>query len=353
MLASFATEAISEPKKASDVIKKTHILNLFDNPLPAFEKKLAKTKVVDLTEEEKEKIKINKLIEGGSYVSNDPKANITTADKTPSVRINPEAPGAFKVAALASQQGDMKTARAYSRQFVRYMRNLSFEVRKLTNLIGEALVEEDVIDEEEWVGAEQYMSIQFAHGRKDEAVPFKPEHKEAMKRVVPDPNNKAEIYYFFSLSSKWAREMSPDVERLWRIAKKDPRLKMVALSLGPSDPKWVEEYRRYTGLTIPIVDGEAAAKSLRIGFVPSIVVVSPTKNTSYLKTGQQSFERLYEFVRTVQGLSPEMTPEIAKLKTFPIGEKESGRANYTASNRLHKISAPENAWSASEGLQTF
>ena len=57
---------------------------------------------------------------------------------------------ALPVPALEDQ--DQETAEAYADQFVRYMINLMFEVRALTQTIGEALVAEGVLSEDSWVG---------------------------------------------------------------------------------------------------------------------------------------------------------------------------------------------------------
>ena len=126
---------------------------------------------------------------------------------------------------------------------------------------------------------------------------------------------------------------------------------MVGLVLGPADKEWLEEYKRYTGLTMPIMDGAETAKALRIAFVPSIVVVSPSNNTSYLKTGQQSFERLYEFVRRVQGVSTEMPEGVKQLMQVSIGEKEEKRKTgrpllWDKDAKYVRAKAPKYAWGA-------
>lgn len=257
-----------------------------------------------------------------AFVTADPTSHITPPDENAKVRINPEAPGPFIAMADAYQKGDITNAKLYARQFVRYLSDLMFQVRAITQLIGEAMVAEGTIDEEDWVGVEQYLDYEMALARQETASPIKITHEEAMKRIAADPKGEAEIYYFFTLNCSWCRKMAPDVERLWRVAKSDPRLKMVALTLGPTEKEWIGTYRDYTGLTVPIFNGQELAKTFRVRFVPAVVIAAPNTKALYLKTGQQSFERLYDFVRTVQGHSGKITPAIQKLMETPIGRLE-------------------------------
>lgn len=256
------------------------------------------------------------------FVGDDPTEHILPPDEDVPLRFNKDAPSSFVAMAKAHVDGDHETARAYARQFVRYQKNLLFEVRELTKLIGAALVEEGVIDEEEWDGVEQYLEWEFAQSRNDSGAVLKATHEDALSRITPDPEHKAEIYYFFTINSSWARLMAPDVERLWRVAQSDPNIKMVALSLGPLPEAWVESYRQYTGLTIPIYDGTELAKAFDVAFTPALVVVSPSSKTAYRKTGQQSFQHMYEFVRTVQGAPTDISPQLASVLNQPIGEVE-------------------------------
>lgn len=267
------------------------------------------------------------------FVSSDPSSHILPPDQNAKVRINPEAPGPFIAMADAFQRGDDVEAKAYARQFVRYLVDLMFQVKAITNLIGEAMVEEGTIEEDSWVGVEQYLDVELAEARSAVNSQVRPTHEEALKRIKADVKGEAEIYYFFSLSSSYARKMAPDVERLWQIAKKDPSLKMVALSLSPESNEYVSAYRRYTGLTAPIMTGTELAKTFRVAFVPTLVVVAPNGGAAYMKTGQQDFRRMYEFVRTVQGKGIAFTPDAEKLVLTKIGNAEkNGLATASPAN---------------------
>ena len=74
--------------------------------------------------------------------------------------------------------------------------------------------------------------------------------------------------------------------------------------------------------------------------MPAVVIVTPSNGKAYMKTGQQSFERLYEFVRTAQGLPATVTAEFKALATTPIGKAEKMKAGKVlitrASNREKK-----------------
>ncbi len=282
---------------------------------------------------------------GPEFVSSDPMSHIVAPDEDPRVRINPEAPGPFKAMAMAFQDGDNKLAEQYADQFVRYQINLMYEVRSLTKLIGEAFIRQSAIEEDSFIGVEQYLDQVFAEARQENGAILKPTHEESLKRVKPDVKQEAEIYVFLNLNSKYARQIAPDIERLWKVVQSDSRLRMGVFGLGPANEDWSKSFRAYTGLTAPIVDGTELAKTFRVAFVPTIIVVSPTSKTAYSKTGLQNFERLYQFVRSVQGESLALTPAAQQLKNSPIGEvemaKASGKGTISTDLGLREIAAPK------------
>lgn len=294
------------------------------------------------------------------FVSSNPRDGLVPPDQDPKVRINPEAPSSFVGMAEANQNGDQETAKAYARQFVRYLTNMMFQVRQITQLIGEAMVEEGTVDEEDWVGVEQYLDWELAKGREQTGSPLRATHEESLKRITADVNGEVEIYYFFTLNCGYCRKMAPDVERLWQVTKSDPKVRMVALTLGPVSKEWIDAYRDYTGMTMPILDGEKVAKTFRVGFVPALVAVAPSSKTAFSRTGQLSFERMFEFVRTVQGQPKDITPPAQRLLAMPIGQLErqaGGRAavvDGTARASLKRTSlAAKEAANAGDGLNKF
>lgn len=306
------------PKNAFDV------LNIFKDRLS--DSNLYDGTVTEVKDEDSEEVKTEPKKEGPVFVSSDPAAHIVPPDQDPRVRINPEAPGPFIGMATAYQDGDMDTARKYADQYVRYQMNLVFQVRDLTQMIGQAMVRQGLLDEEDWVGGEQYLDWEMAKASTESGATIKATHEEAMKRIKPDSKGQAEIYFFFTLDCSWCRKMAPDIERLWRVTKGDSNLKMVALTMGPQPEEWIKSYREYTGLTAPIFEGADVAKTFHVAFTPALVVVAPNSRAAYFKTGQQSFERMYEFVRTVQGLPTEQTPEVQALQKTAIGQVEMSQA---------------------------
>ncbi len=256
------------------------------------------------------------------YDSDSPDKKVISPDEDPKIAINKDASGPAIGMVAAWQDGDRETATKYASQWVRYQQNFFFLVRDITQLVGEALIKQGEIDQDQWVGVNQYIDYEFAKTRNETGALFKPKHEQAMKRIKADSKGEAEIYFFFTLNCSWCRKMAPDVERLWRAVQSDNKVKMVALTMGATPKSWITEYRKYTGLTIPILEGENVAKKMGVKFVPAVVIVAPTDNKAYLKTGEQDFNRLYEFTRRVQGLPNTLSPEIEQIINTPIGEKE-------------------------------
>lgn len=263
-----------------------------------------------------------KLAIGSFLSSGNSKEHITPPNTRASIPVNPEAPAPFIGLATAYFQGDTVTAKAYARQFVQYLSDLSFAVKDITRMIGEAMIEAKQIKEEDWDGVEQYLDYQLVSARQGTASPLKVTHQDALRKVKPDPKNEVEIFYFFTLNSSHSRKMTPQVEKLWQVVKSDPRMKFVALTLGPQETRWIEAYKKYTGLTAPVLNGQNVAKSFGVAFTPAIVVVTPNSPAAYVRTGEMEFTNLYEFVKTAQGESLEMPPEVKKLLTAKIGRQE-------------------------------
>ena len=134
-----------------------------------------------------------------TYVGDDPTEHMLPADQTPAVRVNKDAPGPFIAMKKAYDEGDLETAHAFADQYVRYMQRVMFEVRELSQMVGEALVRNGVVDEEDWVGASQFMGRELARDQATKKVAFKATAEVALERIQADKNGKAEVYVFLAL----------------------------------------------------------------------------------------------------------------------------------------------------------
>lgn len=268
----------------------------------------------------------NPELKGPVFVGKFKAKDILPPDQTPRVRLNDEAPSPFVAMAIASMNGDKALAEKYADQWVRYQQNVFFEVRNLTRLVGEALIRNNQIDEDDWYGVPQMIDYELARTRKETHALIKPGQDDAMRQIVPDEKGEAAVFYFFTLSCAHCREMNANVERLNQAFKRDPKIKMAALTLGPVPQEWMTEFRNYTGLTLKAYNGEKIARSFNVRFTPALVVVAPNGKRAYVKTGEQSFERMYEFVRTVQGLpGKQLTAEAQVAAKLKIGSIENAK----------------------------
>lgn len=272
----------------------------------------------------------DRVVDANTLVNPQILSALTVPQSIEQPKIAAEAPDSFKCMALANQQGDKATAQHCADMYVMYMANLMFQVRELSQMIGESLVRMGMVKEDDWVGAEQFMNRELALARKDESTPFQATNELALKRITPDPNEQAEVYVFCTLTNSFCREMAPNVERLWQATRNDPKVKLVTVLVDNGRPEFINSFREYTGLTAPIYVDTAVAKKLRIGFVPAVVVRSPSTGHLYTKTGFQSFERMWQFVRAVQGRSIEISPQIKQIAAIPVGfEKGAKSFNWT------------------------
>jgi thioredoxin-related protein len=255
-----------------------------------------------------------------SSVANAAPEAFLAPEETPKIRVSEEAPIAFKALKSAYDQGDKQLAQRYADQYVRYMQRLMLEVRELSQLIGEALVRQGVVDEEDWVGVGQYLSKELARAKGEDVVGVTA--NLALDQVASDPQGKAEIYVFCSASSRYCREMGPDIERMWRIARRDSKIKFGLYLLGKNDPLHDKAFLEYTGITAPTQDGTELAKQFRVAFVPSVVVRAPTTNKLYLRTGVLPIDRFISLVRKVQGSPSGVTDSELQIIQAKIGYVE-------------------------------
>lgn len=229
-------------------------------------------------------------------------------------------------------KGDEACKKEAADRYVAYMKQLMFLVREITTAILEAYNRAESTDEEDKVGSTQLGEYLAAQASMDTMGKALIDKDDVLKRVNADPENMAHVFFFFDLSSNFARNMAPDVERLWRALKHDRRVKMVALVTKPTPRAWIDSFREYTGMTVDIYEGEKYAKAFGIALSPSLVIVAPSSSTVYLKAGQTTFESMYELVRAVQGLDRKLTPELQKLKSIPIGFVEQQKAGANSKN---------------------
>jgi hypothetical protein len=291
-----------------------------------------------------------------TYVGDDPREHMLPADKTPAVRVNRDAPGPFIAMKQAYDEGDIETAHAFADQYVRYMQRVMFEVRELSQMIGEALVRNGVVDEEDWVGASQFMGREMARDQADKKVSFKATVEVALERIQPDKSGKAEVYVFCSVASTYCKEMGPAIERVYRLTKNDSSVKFGVFLIGKGQEEFLKDFRNYTGLSMPIQDGTELAKQFRVSFVPAVVVRSPTANRAYLRTGLIEFPRLYEFVKTVQGQPVMMSDNEMNIIATPIGAAEKNPEEFTTAKDSDKpeiIEANSGLSAVSGKLQRF
>ena len=235
------------------------------------------------------------------------------------VKATEDAPKSFKSMVSNNVAGNRREAEKHADGFVRYMSDLMFQVRDLTTLIGEAMVRQGQMKEEEWVGAEQFINREMAIAREEEGNPFKITHDSSLEKIEKDQSGKVEIYFFFDIQSKFCRETAKEVEKLRLVLKNDPNVRIAGAVIGEEiTSEWVEPFKEFTGFEGQIFNGTDVAKKLRIGFVPAVVFISPSTKASYIRSGYSGFARLYQIARKIQGKSIELNPALAKFADTPI-----------------------------------
>ncbi len=272
-----------------------------------------------------------------------PSKSRPASEKQP-LRIEKDAPSSIRDGFSALVSGDKETAQAYASRWTQYMTDMMFYIREWTALVAKTLHDQGKLDEEGYYRAPDMIDQALVEARQDMGSVFSPSHKDAMRKIEADPKGEVEVLYFFSLNCKFCRTMASDVERLYQATKNDSNVRMTAVTLGKTPDSWLDSYKKYTGLTLPIAQGEKVARQLQVAFVPAVVVVTSNSKKAYIKSGEQSFENMYEFVRVAQGLSGDMTAETNKIKNRKVGQtgghnaEESFREGTSVTGKEKKIS---------------
>lgn len=222
----------------------------------------------------------------------------------------------------AIDRGDSETAAACARQYVRYLVDVMYLVTEWTEYVGQAFIEEKVIEEEEWHGVPDIIDRSLVTAGAEMGSFVRPSIDHALERVEADPDGKIEILYFFSLANDYSRLMSPDAERVWRLVKDDPRVSMTGLVKGETPESWVNAFREFSDLTMPVRDGNEVARQLNVSVAPSFVVITESNSKAYIISGQQSFENIYSLYRAAQGKGTELTKQAKALLKKPLGRLE-------------------------------
>lgn len=311
--------AVSEEPRSQDDVQK--LLSSFNDAKSDKTPKAVTNQPTELAAAESQEKKDYRPM----FVGDDPATQIVPPEENAQVRLNKEAPAPFLAMAMANQQGDKALARKYAGQYVRYMLDLMFQVRELTTLIGEALVEQGLVDEEDWVGTTQFMNRELAYAKQESGEKIKATHENTLERITADPQGQVDIFFFCSLSSKHCRDMTPDFERLYRTFKGDKSVQMAYLTLGDAPKEYLQSFKQYTGLTAPLYPGEKLSKKFRVAFVPALIVIARNSQTVYLRTGKQQFKHMYEVVRKVQGQPLLPTKEFYAAKDAVIGDVEKAK----------------------------
>ena len=125
---------------------------------------------------------------------------------------------------------------------------------------------------------------------------------------------------------------------------------MTGVTIASEYSNRFQKYREAFKMTIPTIDNSSLAQKFEIAFVPAIVIVAPNDNRAYVKSGEQRFVGMYEFVKAVQGREAEITPEVQRL----ISATNADEKNFETEGLLSKqVKTVENKASFSNGLNIF
>lgn len=247
-------------------------------------------------------------------------------DEEVPLRVERDANPAFVNMVRAGESGDLDLARKYAGQFARYIIKFQFDVRKYSRMIGEAYVENGMWKEENFIGVEQLLDWHFAKAQASNPGSFQITHEHQLQQIEsPDPEGKAELYFFFSVNCPHCGEMANDLERMWRVAARDKNIRMAGAVLGNPDSRWLDTWKSHHKINFPLYDGNDMARSLRIRMLPAVVIVSPGNKKSYIRTGLQTFKQMFEFTRRVQGKPAKITPQIQKYVATPVNSRNLAR----------------------------
>ncbi len=126
-----------------------------------------------------------------------------------------------------------------------------------------------------------------------------------MKNKVPAaPGGYIDIYFYLRTDDETSIAMASDIEKLYQITKDTNQLgkiNFVALALDNYDPYRINEFKKQTRSTFPIIAGADAARLMRITTSPTAVFVATRNGKQFVEVGPRNFFFYSEILNLMKG----------------------------------------------------
>lgn len=284
-------------------------------------------------------------------------ARFGNPDQEPRIKPEQNAPDSYKGLLAALEVGDDALAYRYARQYVRYQRNLSERVKKLTELSQIALERDGLIPASEDnedpnyelsnriadsiegnnsgaakadAGARRVQLdqqtrelLRIAQSEEEKNI-FNDEsgaaksadavrvttpkvksidqiRAEIAAKAKPDPKGKVLVQYFFRPTDRANQEMIKKIAEIAWEYRDVPQVGFVGFTIDRMSKNEIDSISSQLPMILPIRSGSDFAERLGIKRSPAVVIVSATTGEAHILSGKQDKAYLEEFVKRVHG----------------------------------------------------
>ncbi|NLF25887.1 MAG: hypothetical protein GX589_09565 [Deltaproteobacteria bacterium] len=260
------------------------------------------------------------------------------------------APKPYRAMLAALNEGDEELAFKYAVQYVRYMRDLEKITSQAVAIEGQAMVRENVLGPGSWPESPEYSEYHFLQkidlGDKSKELESKnyqseldAKTRDAIKRLkesehdlfsraisvsalsdelneqeermqtrrmlsgrVPlDPQGRVDMFFFLRIYDREVMAIAGDIEKLYQGLKGQDHVNFIVLTIDGLNPGAVDDFRRVTKTTFPIVNGERLAQRFKVKRSPTMIYVTQTNNRFFQEEGLRNYYHWDELLKIMQG----------------------------------------------------
>lgn len=127
-------------------------------------------------------------------------------------------------------------------------------------------------------------------------------HARTLAKKVPvDPKGQVDVFFFFRERDQNAINMAPEIQQLFKDAKKDKNVNVIGFTLDVPNGARVQRFREKTKVDFNILPGQKLAAGLGITNSPTVLLVGKTNQTSYSVEKVENYYFLHEVLQMMKG----------------------------------------------------
>lgn len=211
-----------------------------------------------------------------------------------------DAPKPYQAMMAAAEAGDEELLRAYTKQYVMYLKGVQERTATVMQNVNQAMAEEKMLPGQK-PGTTQAGDVVVMQEEQIDEAKIRKEIRDVIKGQPVDPYGEVDVYVFIKTDSKNSDQMLPELDVFEKSIKKDPKVRMAVLAIDNPSQAVLDEYKKKNNIKFNILPGAELAKQVGIKGVPSTVFATHNSKKMVMEQGYRRYFFLDEYVRHMQG----------------------------------------------------